>query len=175
MLMTVNAESLHIDQALGMNNDRDSVLINGTGIFLTTGDSWDFYQNYSLHVMSVNQDNKQVWVKLYHDGDLLKDGILGEGEVIVFSKNTEILNITVDTIYISPGGELITFKPVYQYLDDEYPEPEIEETAGNSSQENEDAVSGDNSPSQTEGFTIFQVLSCFTAVILCRSFIRKSR
>nr|WP_321497816.1 S-layer protein domain-containing protein [uncultured Methanolobus sp.] len=171
--MSVNAEPLHINAALGMDQDTDALLINGTGIFLTTGDSWDFYQGYSLNVKSVNQDRKQVWVKLLHDGELLQDDILSEGETFVYSKDTEILNLTVDTIYISPGGELITFKPVYQYLDEDYPEPEIEESMDDPAQEDDFNSTDVPSSVQTDGFTIFQSLACISAVILCRFVINK--
>lgn len=169
----VNAEPLHINSALGMDMGTDTVLINGTGIFLTTGDSWDFYQGYSLSVKSVNQDKKQVWVKLLHDGELLQDDILSEGDIFVYSKSSEILSITVDTIYVSPGGELITFKPVYQYLDDDYPEPEIVETTNNSVQEEDQNSTGDPSTVQTGGFTILQAFACISALILCRVAIKK--
>jgi hypothetical protein len=175
MVMAANAEPLRISSAFGMDTDNDTstsndtLLINGTGIFLTTGDSWDFYQDYSLNVRSVNQDRKQAWVKLLHDGELLQDDILSEGDIFVYSKSTEILNITVDTIYISPSGELITFKPVYQYLDKDYPEPEIEEIADNFSQEKDDQnFTGNASFAKTGGFTIFQALACVSAVILFR-------
>ncbi|WP_288067598.1 S-layer protein domain-containing protein [Methanolobus sp.] len=168
VVTAVSAEPLRINAALGMDGDADTVLINGTGIFLTTGDSWDFYQGYSLNVKSVNQDQKQVWVKLLHDGELLQDDILSEGDIFVYSKNTEIMNITVDTIYISPGGELITFKPIYQYLDEEYPEPELEETMDNSTQEEEQNSTVNPSSMQTNGFSIFQAFACISAVILCR-------
>jgi len=173
MIILVNAEPLRINEALGMGMNQDTVLINGTGIFLTTGASWDFYQNYSLSVISVNQDKKQVWLKLLHDGELLKDEIMSEGDIFVYSKSTEILNITVDTIYINPGGELITFKPVYQYMDKDYPEPEIEETTNNSAQEEDSNSTANPSSAQAGGFTIFQALACIPAVILCRVAVKK--
>jgi hypothetical protein len=168
-----SAEPLSINAALGMDMDSDTILVNGTGIFLTKGDSWDFYQGYSLNVKSVNLDQKQVWVKLLHDGELLQDDILSEGDIFVYSKSTEVLNITVDTIYISPGGELITFKPVYQYMDEDYPEPEIEETTNNSVQEDDQNLTETPSEVQTGGFTIFQALACISALILCRAAINK--
>lgn len=173
MVIVVNAEPLHINAALGMDMDEDTVLINGTGIFLTTGDSWEFYQGYSLNVISVNQDQKQVWVKLLHNDELLQDDILSEGELFVYSKSSEILNITVGTIYISPGGELITFKPVYQYLDDDYPEPEIKETTDDPVQEEDQNSSVTPSSTRTDGFTIFQALACISALVLCRVVINK--
>lgn len=175
MVMMVNAEPLQINQALGMNAEQDIVLINGTGIFLTTGDSWDFYQDYSLNVKSVNQDGKQVWVQLFHGNEFLKDGILPEGGTFAYSKNNEILNITVDTIYISPGGELITFKPVYQYLDNDYPEPEIEEIEDAPGQDDDLNSSGNSPSAQADGFTIFQAFACVSTVMLCRSVVKRTR
>ncbi|SFM61389.1 S-layer protein [Methanolobus profundi] len=150
--------------------DADTLLINGTGIFLTTGDSWDFYQGYTLNIKSVNLDKKQVWVKLLNNDELLEEGILSEGEILVYSKEEqEILNITVDTIYISPEGELITFKPVYQHQDPDLPDPRIEEVEDNSSQNNDNVSIVEDNSKQSSGFTILQALAGISLILLSRS------
>ncbi len=134
----------------------DELLLNGTGIFLTTGESWSFDQGYHLRVKSVNPANDRVWVELSLNGEILHEGILGEGESLVYSHNREILNITMDTIYTSPSGELVTFKPVYQYLDPALPEPEVhKDTEDNQSQ---DDMAGDQSVDNSRSIPGFGIL-----------------
>lgn len=135
----------------------DEMLLNGTGIFLTTGETWDFDQGYQLKVKSVNPANDRVWVVLSLNGVILHEGILGEGETLTYSHNREILNITLDTIYSSPTGELITFTPVYQYLDPELPEPEKHDNT-------EDRQPDDN-PSDTLEDEIDQSLPGFRTLL----------
>ncbi|MDY0387633.1 MAG: S-layer protein domain-containing protein [Methanolobus sp.] len=147
---------------------REPLLINGTGIFLTTGNSWNFYQGYVFTVNSVNLEKKQVWVKFLHDDELLKEEILSEGDVFIYAKDEEILNITVDTIYISSGSELITFKPVYQYQDSDLPIAVLEEDGENIGQSDDNQTYGNNTGGQTSGFTIFQTLACISFLMACR-------
>ncbi len=147
------------------------LLINGTGIFLTTGDSWDFYQGYVFAVRSVNLEQKQVWVKLLHEDELLKEAILSEGDSFVYSKEEEILNITVDTIYASTSGELITFKSVYQYQDSDLPEPDFAEEENDYNDSDENVLPGDDISRQTNGFTIFQTFAGISLIMTCRRFL----
>ncbi|MDG6243500.1 MAG: S-layer protein domain-containing protein [Methanolobus sp.] len=158
------------------NDQKDISLINGTGIFLTTGGSWNFYQGYVLTLRSVNLEQKQVWLRLFHENDLLKEEILSEGDVFVYSKDNEILNITVDTIYVSPEGELITFGPVYQYLDADLPKPVIDEGASqNTGQDNEGNVPDDDNSVTTDGFTILMAFACISAIVICRLTVMKNK
>ncbi|WP_342304462.1 S-layer protein domain-containing protein [Methanolobus sp. ZRKC5] len=147
---------------------REPLLINGTGIFLTTGNSWNFYQGYIFTVSSVNLEKKQVWVKLLKEDELLKEAILSEDEKFIYCKDEEILNITVDTIYISSGRELITFKPVYQYQDSDLPDAVLEEDEENNGQSDDNQTSGNSTIGQTSGFTIFQTFACISFLMACR-------
>ncbi|WMW21037.1 S-layer protein domain-containing protein [Methanolobus mangrovi] len=147
------------------------MLINGTGIFLTTGDSWDFYQGYTLTIKSVNIEQKQVWIKLLHEDELLKEAILSEDATFVYTKDHEILNITMDTIYASPGGELVTFKPVYQYQDSDFPEPVTSDDDENVNQSIDNQTPGNSTNNQTSGFTIFQVIASISVLLACRRFV----
>ena len=147
----------------------ETLLMDGSGFFLTTGDSWDFYQGYVFTVRSVNLEQKQVWVKLLHDDELLKEQILSEGDMFVYSKDEEILNITVDTIYVSSEGELIIFKPVYQYQDNNLPEPDIPDEQKNENPNDQSPEPGNNGTGkQIDGFTIFQTIACISFLIACR-------
>ena len=106
---------------------QDTVLMDGTGIFLTTGESWTFEQGYALTVKSVNQGTNEAWLELSLNENIIREGIFREKDTLVYSRDSEILNITVDTIYSSPTGELVTFMPVYQYLDPQLPAPETQD------------------------------------------------
>ena len=116
---------------------QDTVLMDGTGIFLTTGESWTFEQGYVLTVKSVNQGTNEAWLELSLNETIIREGIFCEKDMLVYSRGSEILNITVDTIYSSPTGELVTFMPVYQYLDPQLPAPESQEN-GQGGQSGED-------------------------------------
>lgn len=158
------------------NDQKDIPLINGTGIFLTTGGSWNFYQGYVLSVRGVNLEQKQVWLRLFHENDLVKEAILSEGDVFVYSKDSEILNITVSTIYISPEGELITFGPVYQYLDADLPKPVIVEgDSHNTGQHNESNVGDDDISVTTDGFTIIMAFACISSIMAYRQIFKKNK
>ncbi|WP_394698025.1 S-layer protein domain-containing protein [uncultured Methanolobus sp.] len=165
------AESLLINeynQPLIIREHSEPLLINGTGIFLTTGDSWDFYQGYVLTIKSVNIEQKQVWIKLQHEDELLKEAILSEDATFVYAKDDEILNITVDTIYASPGGELVTFKPVYQYQDSDFPEPIISDDDDNIKQSTDNQIPENSTTNQTNGFTLFHTIACISILLVCR-------
>ncbi|WP_292466839.1 S-layer protein domain-containing protein [Methanolobus sp.] len=156
----------------------ETLLINGTSILLTTGQTWEFYQNYTLTIKSVNLEQRQVWIELLHENKTLKERILSEDEMFIYSKGEDeeerkILNLTVDTIYISPGGELVAFKPVYQYRDYDLPEPVIPEDEENIDQNNGSVSSGDNNVGQTSGFTIFQAFACTSILLACRRYYLK--
>ena len=108
--------------------ENDDVLINGSGMYLTTGDSCSFYQGYELVFkgLSSSQGGDKVWIELLLNGESVDDTIIREGEYFVYIRNSkEIFNITADTIYSGSGGGLVTFKPVYQYLDPTLPDPDM--------------------------------------------------
>jgi len=109
------------------NDDVRIRLIDGKGIFIETKGEWQFSQGYLFVVKDVSDDGN-VWVELSLGGVALKDEILSEGSVFIYSHNSkEIFNITLDAIYYGPDGELITFIPVYQYLDPTLPAPVSED------------------------------------------------
>ncbi|WP_406657940.1 hypothetical protein V7O62_05110 [Methanolobus sp. ZRKC2] len=147
----------------------NKMLLNGTGIFLATGEAWTFDQGYQLEVKSVNPADNRAWVQLSLNEDILHEGIMGESETLIYSHNSEILNITLDTIYSSPAGELVTFKPVYQYLDPELPEPESNEITENEQPEENttDIQENENSPS-IPGFGVLLALTAIAIITYCR-------
>lgn len=144
---------------------QDTVLMDGESIFLTTGEAWAFDQGYVLTVKSVNQGTNEVWLELSLEGRILREGIFRERDTLVYSHDTEILNITLDTVYSSPSGELVTFTPVYQYLDPQLPAPEVRD-----GQEEQDGSNGSQTNGSNDeilpvpGFAIFQALAVITLV-----------
>jgi hypothetical protein len=140
---------------------QDTVLMDGTGIFLTTGESWTFEQGYNLTVKSVNQGTNEAWLELSLNENILREGIFREKGTLVYSREAEILNITVDTIYSSPTGELVTFMPVYQYLDPQLPAPETRENGqdGQSGEHGSQTPVEDDDIFSTPGFGIVWALA----------------
>ncbi len=115
--------SLVIILSPSVMGEQDTILLNGTGIFIESSQSWTFDQEYTLAVKGVSEDTGGVWVELVFDGDVVKDDILHEGQSISYSNGEyEIFNITMDRIYYGPDNALITFRPVYQYFDPALPD-----------------------------------------------------
>ncbi|WP_462272148.1 S-layer protein domain-containing protein [Methanohalophilus sp.] len=98
------------------------VILNGTSLYVKAGETFDFEQDYSLHVKYVNPESERVWVSLSLNDESVADSILGKDEVFTYSSNSSpVFNITMDRIYYGSSGELVTFEPVYQYVDQRYP------------------------------------------------------
>jgi hypothetical protein len=142
-------------------NSVGETLIDGIGIFVTTGEKWDFYQGYSITVKSVNQETKQAWIILSQDGVVIQENILAEGQNLVYSQDHEILNLTLDTIYSNSGGGLVTFKPVYQFRDLNLPAPVFENDNGTSVDNGDDK----NNNSATQNIPGFESMLVFVALI----------
>lgn len=179
LLIPVHAENLILkdySDPLLQVKPAQTLLENGTGFFLTTGDSWELYQGYTVNLKSVNQDHKQAWITIENKNESLREGILSEGDIFVYSKDdgAQILNITVDRIYINPDGELVVFKPVYQYLDYSLPEPVIPEVNVNTTQGNESGSSTTAGNSgKTSGFTILQALAGTSVLLVSKRIFKK--
>lgn len=147
----------------------EDVLVNDSSIYLVTGNSWHFYQGYNLSIKGVNQEADSVWLELSLGNKILKTQVLGEGNNFTYQKNNRtILNITVNTIYAGDGEELVTFAPVFQYVDVELPEPIIPEDEIDDEQNNsliDDISIGTN---QIEGFTLVTAIpvSIIAAVLI---------
>ncbi|MFI5384130.1 MAG: S-layer protein domain-containing protein, partial [Methanosarcina thermophila] len=98
------------------------ILIDGEEIYLRSGSSYTFLQDYQLYIKGTDTEGKRVWVELSRKGVPLQDAIVTEGSQFVYMQNsTEILNLTVNTIYAGADGVLVGFSPVYQYLDTRLP------------------------------------------------------
>lgn len=113
------------------------VLIDGDEIYVRSGAYHTFLQDYQLYVKGADTDGKRVWLELRRDGTSLKDEVVTESSLFVYSNNsTEILNLTVNTIYAGADGVLVRFSPVYQYLDPKLPMPQTPEGSFSNSSNN---------------------------------------
>ncbi len=154
--------------------EQGRTLLNGTGIFIESSQSWTFDQGYILSVKGVSEDTGGVWVELLLEGDVVKYDILYEGQSISYKNGEyEIFNITMDRIYYGPENDLITFRPVYQYFDPELPDDSDIVTDNSSGSEslpaNNSSVTDDGAVSILPGFSAINLV--FAIVILYRKLI----
>ena len=162
--------------------ENDDVLVDGSGMYLTIGDSWSFYQGYELVFkgLSSSQGGDKVWIELLLNGESMDDTIMREGEYFVYASNSKkIFNITVDTIYSGSDGGLVTFKPVYQYLDPTLPEPDMTQdpwSIGNSNESvnNSESPNGDVTEN-TDGFGAALFFLCMSAAAIFKIRQKKNR
>lgn len=102
------------------------IIINGTGFYLTTGDSYGLSQGYMIKLKSVSNEGS-VWLELESDNKIVKSEITNlKGNFTYIKKNRTILSLKVDNIYSgSRDAKLVSFFPVYQYIDPDMPAPRI--------------------------------------------------
>jgi len=111
------------------------ILINGDDVYIRSGQYHTFLQDYQLYVKGADIDGKRIWLELRREGISLQDGIATEGSQFVYSQNsTEVLNLTVSTVYEGADGVLVKFSPVYQYLNPKLPMPQTQDESNNSSE-----------------------------------------
>lgn len=149
------------------------IAINGEEIYVRSGYSHDFLQDYQLYVKGADTEGKRIWIELSRNGVPLQDDIVTEGSQFVYSQNsTEILNLTVDTIYEGADGVLVKFSPVYQYIDPRLPVPQTPtESIDNSSNNNNTSSSADPElETQAEGFDMPLFLLGMGAMLLVTGF-----
>lgn len=107
------------------------ILLNGTGIYLASGDSYGLYQGYVLSVKSVSSDGS-VWLQLTENDKIVKSEIVA-GDYFIYNKSKRtILSIKVDNIYYGSSEQtLVSLFPVYQYVDPGLPVPDLTEMIPN--------------------------------------------
>ncbi|MDW7775675.1 MAG: S-layer protein domain-containing protein [Methanosarcinales archaeon] len=115
-------------------------LVNGTSLYLTTGQSWPFYQGYSFNLMSVSKSGDKAWVQLKLNDTVVKSAVLSRDEVFYYNSTTHYnlsnysletlqLSLRVSGIYTGEVADIVTFSQVYQYYDPALPEPTPTPTA----------------------------------------------
>ena len=158
--------------ALAADNEEklSIVLIDGEEIYVRSGNSSTFLQDYQLYVKGTDTEGRRVWIELSRQGVLLQDAIVTEGSQFVYSQNsTEVLNLTVNTVYTGADGVLVRFSPVYQYLNPRLPMPQAPvESLTNSS--NNSSSDSPELETQAEGFDMPLFLLGLGAVLLFTGF-----
>ena len=104
------------------------MILNGTHYYLSSGDSYGLYQGYILTLKSVSNEGS-VWLELRANDTIVKSDIVHLKDLFTYNKtNRTILSVKVDTIYSgSKDQKLVSFFPIYQYVDPDLPSPEITE------------------------------------------------
>lgn len=104
-----------------------NVLLNGTDIYLATGDSYALFQGYILSLKSVTSDS--AWLQLAEDDIIVKSDVTAKGGYFIYSKNnTTILSVKVNNIYSGSSEQnLVYLFPVYQFADPAKPLPDTTE------------------------------------------------
>ena len=102
------------------------IILNGTDFYLSTGDSYGLSQGYIIKLKSVSNEGS-VWLELESDDRIVKSEIIHLKDNFTYNKtNRTILSLRVDNIYSgSRDTNLVSFFPVYQYIDPDMPAPKI--------------------------------------------------
>lgn len=128
LLISLCSSVIFHSMSPALADDKESlpiILVDGEEIFIRSGSSHTFLQDYQLYIKGTDTEGKRIWIELSRKGVSLKDAIVIEGSQFVYSQNsTEILNLTVSMIYEGSDGVLVKFSPVYQYLDSSLPMPQ---------------------------------------------------
>ncbi|MPM99325.1 hypothetical protein SDC9_146516 [bioreactor metagenome] len=133
---------------------------------MRSGNYYTLLQDYQIHVKGASSEGNRVWIELKRGDTSLEDAIIGKGETFTYSNNsTEILNLTVETIYGGADGVLVKFSPVYQYLDPKLPKPQSEIASPENSSGNNSSISP-LIENQAEGFDMPVLLLSVGAVFL---------
>jgi hypothetical protein len=104
-------------------------LFNDTRFYLSTGQTWTFYQDYFFTLKSVDKSGEKGWIQLKLNNTVVKSGILSNNEVFYYnistngSKETVIFSLKVSGIYSGEDTDIVTFSNVYQYFQPGLAEP----------------------------------------------------
>lgn len=102
------------------------IILNGTSLYLSTGDSYGLYQGYIITLKSVSNEDS-AWLELTSNETFVKSEIVHIKDFFTYNKtNRPILSLRVDNIYSgSNDNNLVSFFPVYQYIDPDMPAPKL--------------------------------------------------
>ncbi|MCX9083968.1 MAG: S-layer protein domain-containing protein [Candidatus Methanoperedens sp.] len=104
----------------------NDIILNGTSFYLSTGGSYVLAQGYVITIKSVSNDGS-AWIELTSKDAYIKSEIIHINDLFTYNKtNRTILSMKIDNIYSgSDDKNLVSFFPVYQYMDPDKPAPEI--------------------------------------------------
>lgn len=104
------------------NATQTRILIDCEGYALANGEKRSFYQGYSVIIKGVDPKGEKAWIELLQNGTVVCCGVFGSDDHLIYAKEDEIFNITIDNIYIGSAKDLAFFY-VRQYVDSDLPDP----------------------------------------------------
>lgn len=103
---------------------RSDVLINGTNMYLATGDSSALYQGYILSLKGVSNDGS-MWFQLTDNETIVKSEIVYSYGSFVYNKTKKtIISLNVDKVYSGQSEQHLVSFFLYQFNDPEKPFPD---------------------------------------------------
>lgn len=100
------------------------VLINGTNMYLATGESSALYQEYVLSLKGVSSDGS-MWLQLTDNETIVKSEIVYSYGSFVYNKtNKTIISLNVDKVYSGQSEQYLVSVFLYQFNDPEKPFPD---------------------------------------------------
>ena len=157
---------------------QEDALFNGTGFYLSTGQTWTFYQDYSFTLKSVDKNGESGWVQLKLSDTVVKSGILSNNEIFYYntstngSNETVILSLEVSGIYSGEVTDIVTFSPVYQYYQPGLAEPTpIHTQLPDNSNETPGTPAHTNAGGKIPGFQVatIAIIICIYSILLRRT------
>ncbi len=101
-----------------------NILLNGTNVYLATGDSYGLYQGYVLSLKSATNDGS-AWLELTDNDKIVKSEIVyAPGEFAYNKTNQTILSIKIDRVYSGSLDRNLISLYIYQFTDPEKPLPQ---------------------------------------------------
>jgi hypothetical protein len=103
-----------------------NLLINGTNIYLATGDSYGLYQGYIITLKSASSEGF-VWLELADNDKIVKSEIVYTPGEFVYNKtidnstNWMILSVKVDKVYSGSSEKNLISMRIYQFGDIDKP------------------------------------------------------
>ncbi len=157
----------------------EEALFNETGFYLSTGQTWTFYQDYTFTLKSVDKSGESGWVQLKLNNTVVKSGILSNNEVFYYnistngSNETVIFSLKVSGIYSGEDTDIVTFSPVYQYYTPGLAEPTAIHTqlSGNSNETKSTPAHTNASGKNIPGFQVVTIviIICIYGILLHRN------
>lgn len=102
--------------------NQTQILIDGDGYALANGEKRSFYQGYAVIIKGVDPKGEKAWIELLQNGTVVWCSVFGADDHLIYAKEYEIFNITIDNIYIGSENDLVFFY-VRQYVDSDLPDP----------------------------------------------------
>ena len=102
---------------------RIDVLINGTNMYLATGESSPLYQGYILSLKGVGSDGS-MWLQLTDNETIVKSEIVYNGSFVYNKNNKTIISLNVDKVYSGQSEQHLVSFFLYQFNDPAKPFPD---------------------------------------------------